>query len=147
MWRKASLAAEVTGSAPFACETWLNVRMAKKTVVQEMLVDDLDGSPGDKTVMFAWEGTPYEIELSRKNYVAFEKAVRPYVKAARKVRGGNTTRRRPSSRAGGRGGGAAAGKRDLGAIRAWAAENGYAVSERGRIASSVIEAYESAQQG
>jgi hypothetical protein len=118
--------------------------MAKKTVVQEMLVDDLDGSPGDKTVMFAWEGTPYEIELSRKNYVAFEKAVRPYVKAARKVRGGSTTRRRPASR-GGRGN--SGGKRDLGAIRAWAAENGYAVSERGRIASSVIEAYESSHQG
>jgi hypothetical protein len=119
--------------------------MAKKTVVQEMLVDDLDGSPGDKTVSFSWEGTGYEIELSRKNYQAFEKAMRPYVKAARRARGG-TSRRRPSTRAS-RGSSNSGNKRDLGAIRAWASENGYAVSERGRIASSVIEAYEAAHQG
>lgn len=118
--------------------------MAKKTVVQEMLVDDLDGSPGDKTVSFSWDGTGYEIELSRKNYQAFEKAMRPYVKAARRTRGG-TARRRPSTRSAR--GNSANNKRDLGAIRAWAAENGYSVSERGRIASSVIEAYESAHQG
>jgi hypothetical protein len=117
--------------------------MAKKTVVQEMLVDDLDGSPGEKTVSFAWEGTGYEIELSRKNYQAFEKALRPYVKAARKARG-TTSRRRPSGRTGR---GNSASKRDLGAIRSWASENGYTVSERGRIASSVIEAYEAAHQG
>jgi hypothetical protein len=108
-----------------------------------MLVDDLDGSPGDKTVSFAWDGTPYEMELSRKNFQAFEKAVRPYVKAARKARG-TTSRRRPSARSGR---GNSNNKRDLGAIRAWAAENGYAVSERGRIASTVVEAYESAHQG
>jgi hypothetical protein len=120
--------------------------MAKKTVVQEMLVDDLDGSPGDKTVAFAWDGTGYEIELSRKNYQAFEKAIRPYVRAARKAsRGGGTARRRPTSRSSARGNSAS--KRDLGAVRAWAAENGYAVSGRGRIASSVIEAYEASQQG
>jgi hypothetical protein len=119
--------------------------MAKKTVVQEMLVDDLDGSPGDKTVSFAWDGTGYEIELSRKNYQAFEKAMRPYVKAARRARGG-TSRRRPSARSS-RGGNSGNNKRDLGAIRAWAAENGFQVSERGRIASSVVEAYEAAHQG
>src|SRR5689334_11482396 len=117
--------------------------MAKKTVVQEMLVDDLDGSPGEKTVSFSWEGAGYEIELSRKNYQAFEKAIRPYVKAARKARGG-TSRRRSTARSSRSN---SAGKRDLGAIRAWAAENGYSVSERGRIASSVIEAYEAANQG
>jgi hypothetical protein len=71
--------------------------------------------------------------------------MRPYVKAARRTRGG-TTRRRPSTRSA-RGNSGSNNKRDLGAIRAWAAENGYSVSERGRIASSVIEAYESAHQG
>src|SRR5689334_6585780 len=106
--------------------------MAKKTVVQEMLVDDLDGSPGDKTVAFAWDGNGYEIELSRKNYQAFEKAIRPYVKAARKATRGGTSRRRPASRSSSRAN--SVGKRDLGAVRAWASENGYAVSGRGRIA-------------
>ena len=36
------------------------------------------------------------------------------------------------------------GKRDLGAIREWAAKNGFEVSARGRMASTVIDAYEAA---
>ena len=108
--------------------------MAKQTVVTELLVDDLDGSTADRTVLFMWDGTSYEIELSKKNAVAFEKAMRPYVDAARRTRG---TRSR-------RGSGSRSGKRDLTAIREWAANNGFDVSARGRIASNVIEAYESA---
>ena len=108
--------------------------MAKQTVVTELLVDDLDGSTADRTVLFMWDGTSYEIELSKRNAAAFEKAMKPYVDAARRTRG---TRSRRGS--GGRGG-----KRDLTAIREWAAKNGFDVSARGRIASNVIEAYESA---
>lgn len=107
--------------------------MAKQTVVTELLVDDLDGSPADRTVNFMWDGTSYEIELSRKNAVAFEKAVKPYVDAARRMRGSRARR-----------GGNSRGKRDLSAIRDWAAKNGFEVSARGRIASSVIDAYEAA---
>jgi hypothetical protein len=108
--------------------------MAKKTVVTEVLVDDLDGSPGERTVNFSWEGTAYEIELSRKNAAAFERTMKPYLDAARRVR---------SSR-GRRSGAGRSGKRDLGAIREWAAQNGYDVSARGRVAGSVIEAYDAA---
>jgi hypothetical protein len=108
--------------------------MAKQTVVTELLVDDLDGSTADRTVNFTWDGTSYEIELSRKNAVAFEKAVKPYVDAARRMRAGRS-RRGSNSRSG---------KRDLGVIRDWAAKNGFEVSSRGRIASSVIDAYEAA---
>ena len=108
--------------------------MAKQTVVTEILVDDLDGSPGERTINFMWDGTSYEIELSRKNAIAFEKAIRPYLDAARRIR---STRGRRSS-------GSRAGKRDLTAIREWAAANGFEVSARGRIASTVIEAYEAA---
>ena len=108
--------------------------MAKQTVVTELLVDDLDGSTADRTINFTWDGTAYEIELSKKNAVAFEKAMRPYVDAARRARGGRS--RRSSTARGG--------KRDLSAIREWAAQNGFDVSARGRIASSVIDAYEAA---
>ena len=108
--------------------------MAKQTVVTEILVDDLDGTPGERTVTFMWDGVPYEIELSRKNAAAFEKALKPYIDAGRRIRVGRVRRA-----AGGR-----SDKRDLGAIRDWAAHNGFAVSARGRIATSVIEAYESA---
>lgn len=108
--------------------------MAKKTVVTEILVDDLDGSPGERTVTFTWDGTAYEIELSRRNAQAFEKMMKPYVEAARRVRGSR----------GRRGSGGRSGKRDLGAIRDWAAKNGYEVSARGRVAGSVIDAYDAA---
>ena len=106
--------------------------MAKRTVVTEILVDDLDGSPGERTVNFTWDGVDYEIELNKKNAVAFEKALKPYVEAARRSRASRG--RRSAARS--------SGKRDLGAIRDWAAHNGFEVSARGRIASSVIDAYE-----
>lgn len=108
--------------------------MAKQTVVTEILVDDLDGSPGERTLTFTWEGTGYEIELSRKNAQAFEKMMKPYVDAARRVRGSR----------GRRGSGGRSGKRDLAAIREWASKNGYDVSARGRVAGSIIEAYDAA---
>jgi hypothetical protein len=107
--------------------------MAKQTVVTEILVDDLDGTPGERTVNFTWDGVSYEIELSKKNAVAFEKAVKPYTDVARRVR---TSR--------GRRGGRGSAKPNLGAIREWASQNGFDVSARGRIASSVIDAYEAA---
>jgi hypothetical protein len=108
--------------------------MAKQTKVTEILIDDLDGSPGERTINFTWDGVSYEIELSRKNATAFEKALKPYVDAGRRVRGGRGRRA-----AVGRGG-----KRDLGAIREWAAANGFEVSARGRVAATVIDAYEAA---
>jgi len=108
--------------------------MAKQTVVTEILVDDLDGSTGDRTVTFTWDGTSYEIELSKKNAAAFEKSMKPYVDAARRIRGSRA--RRPAA--------ARSGKRDLTVIREWATQNGFDVSARGRIAGAVIEAYEAA---
>ena len=109
--------------------------MVKQTVVTQILVDDIDGSPGERTVHFTWAGTPYEIELSKRNAVAFEKALKPYVEAARRLRGGRS-RRAGAARA--------SGKRDLTAIREWAVKNGFQVAGRGRIAANVIEAYEAA---
>jgi hypothetical protein len=108
--------------------------MAKQTVVTEILVDDLDGSAGERTVNFTWDGVSYEIELSKKNAAVFEKAMKPYTDAARRVR---TSRGRRST-------GRPSAKPNLAVIREWAANNGFAVSARGRIAASVIDAYEAA---
>lgn len=107
--------------------------MARQTIVTEELVDDLDGSAGERTIRFTWDGTSYEIELSRRNAQAFEKAMKPYIEAARKA---------PASR--GRQGTRRSAARDLGAVREWALENGFEVSARGRIAASVVDAYEAA---
>ena len=60
--------------------------MAKKTITTVELTDDLNGGKADQTIAFGFDGVSYEIDLSRKNARDFERAVRPYVGAARKVR-------------------------------------------------------------
>lgn len=112
--------------------------MAKKTETVVTLTDDLDGSKADRTVTFSVDGSSYEIELSKKNANAFDKAMAPYVSAARRVRASNG--RRSSLTTTGRGGR----RNDLGAIREWAKANGHDVSERGRIAQAVLDAYDAA---
>ncbi|HEX8304806.1 MAG TPA: Lsr2 family protein [Jatrophihabitans sp.] len=110
-----------------------------KTVVT---TDDIDGSPNAETVTFSFDGRSFEIDLSKKSRAALEKALKPYIDAGRSV-GGRTTR--SSGGGGGRGRSRRSGSVDLAAVRAWAAENGIAVSDRGRISGSVLEQYQAAQ--
>lgn len=99
--------------------------MARTTIVK--LTDDLDGSDATTTVSFAYNGAQYEIDLNKANEAAFGKAISKYTAAARKV--GRTAKRSSSD------------KNELQAIRAWAKESNLKVSERGRIAQTVIDAY------
>jgi hypothetical protein len=113
--------------------------MATETITR--LIDDLDGSAAERTVTFAWDGRTYEIDLSKKNVVALEKIMKPYLAAARSARATPT-------RSAGRGRPAATGaqrRRDLQTIREWARANGHEVSDRGRVSAAVIEAYKAAQ--
>lgn len=115
--------------------------MARKIVHQ--LVDDIDGTTLDigegETVYFALDGVAYEIDLTVANAATLRDALAPYVASARSV---------TSSRAGSSASAAAkrrrTGQPDYSAIRAWAKDNGYAVSERGRVPASVTEAYNAA---
>jgi hypothetical protein len=108
-----------------------------KTVVT---TDDIDGSPNAETVTFSFDGRSFEIDLSKKSRTALEKALKPYIDAARPV-GGRSSR----SSGNGRGRSRRSSSVDLAAVRAWAAENGIAVSDRGRISTSVLEQYQAAQ--
>lgn len=112
--------------------------MAQK--VNIVLIDDIDGSPADETVVFGLDGTTYEIDLSDANAAQLRDALAGYVGHARKVtasrRGGSTARR--SS------GGSSSSGVDTKAVREWARANGHEVSERGRVPASVIEAYQAA---
>ena len=108
-----------------------------KTVVT---TDDLDGSPNAETVTFSFDGRSFEIDLSKKSRAALEKALKPYIDAAR-----STGSRSARSAASSRGRGRRSGSVDLAAVRAWAADNGIAVSDRGRISASVLEQYQAAQ--
>lgn len=114
--------------------------MAQRVMVQ--LVDDLDGSQSDdiSTVSFGLDGATYEIDLTAANAEKLRKALDDFVGHARRT-GGRIKR------------GVAAGDRSSSttsheqaqAIREWARNNGHEVSNRGRIPSSLIEAYEAAQ--
>ncbi|MDT0276285.1 histone-like nucleoid-structuring protein Lsr2 [Blastococcus goldschmidtiae] len=108
--------------------------MAQTTRV--LIVDDLDGNElpegQGQTVTFALDGTGYEIDLSKKNADKLRADFKRYVDAARKVsRRGSVPGPRKS-------------REDSSAIREWAKKNGHEVSERGRIPTAVIQAYEAA---
>lgn len=118
--------------------------MARRIVHQ--LVDDLDGTVLEvgegETVLFSLDGVAYEIDLTDDNAQALRDAVAPFIAAARSIsaaRGGGSSR--GSSSAAGR---RRTGQQDFGPVRAWAKDNGYTVSERGRVSASVLEAYEAA---
>ena len=113
--------------------------MAKQIVT--LLTDDIDGSEADRTVEFGLDGVNYTIDLSAKNSGKLRKALDPYLAVASRV--GRST---ASGRIAGRGAAPArsTGSRDQNqAIREWATKNGYAVSERGRIPRSIVEAFHS----
>jgi hypothetical protein len=115
--------------------------MARK--VQVILSDDLDDSiSADETVSFALDGTTYEIDLSEKNANEMRDVLGKYVSAARKV-SSRGTRASGAGRSRATGGGGRMDREQAGAIREWARKNGHAVSDRGRIPASVVEAYES----
>ena len=109
--------------------------MAQKVTV--LLVDDIDGGSADETVSFSIDGVSYEIDLSTKNAAGLRDALAQYVGTARRVgsRGsaGRTSNRRTAS-----------GNNRTAQIREWARSNGHPVNERGRIAATVVDAYEKA---
>ena len=113
--------------------------MAQK--VQVILVDDVDGGEADETVSFALDGVSYEIDVSEGNAEALRDAIAPWITHARRVGGRSSARARGAAKSRTA---ASAGRSDLSAVRAWARENGYQVSDRGRVSSEVRAAYEAA---
>ncbi len=68
--------------------------MAERIVRQ--LIDDIDGSDitdgnGDR-VEFSLRGVDYQIDLSAANIAKLDKALKPYVAAATRIRGGRGRR-------------------------------------------------------
>jgi hypothetical protein len=105
--------------------------------VKIILEDDLDGSPADETVTFGLDGVTYEIDLSAGNAARLRDDLASWVGHARRSGG------RKSAGAG-RGSSSSAKRTDLAAVRAWARENGYEVSDRGRISADIQAAYDKA---
>lgn len=114
--------------------------MAQQTTVTYH--DDIDGGKAAETVSFGLDGAQYEIDLSAKNAKTLRKAVAEFVEASRKVKPassivGGAARRSPRGTSAVKR--SAASRGESGVIRAWAAENGIDISERGRISASVQE--------
>lgn len=112
--------------------------------VQVLLVDDLDGTDADETVTFGLDGVSYEIDLTAENAEALRNAFSTYVAHARRSGGRKIASARRSSGGSVATGGRKGARPDLTEIRSWARENGYEVSDRGRISAAVMEAYEAA---
>jgi hypothetical protein len=111
--------------------------------VQVLIVDDVDGTTdADETVTFALDGVNYEIDLSSDNAAQLRDDFAQWIGHARRAGGSRRSGSRGSSRGSSGGGGAK--RKDLSAIREWARENGYEVSDRGRISGAVQEAYDAA---
>jgi hypothetical protein len=109
--------------------------MAKQVIT--VITDDLDGGDADRTVEFGFDGVNYTVDLSEKNAGKLRKTLDPYLAVATRVgRTGGTGR--TASRAVQ----PARSNRDQNqAIREWAVKNGYEVSERGRIPTTIVEAF------
>lgn len=137
-------------------------------IVTVEYVDDLDDVPvaaeSVDNVEFSYRGVTYSLVLNAANGAQFDKDIARYIKAAkraatREARGarkdGRSTPRKPATLkprprpkvASRRAVPAAAthGPERSRAIREWASANGHTVSARGRIAATVITAYDAAQ--
>lgn len=112
--------------------------MAQQFQVQ--YIDDIDGSnlgSEANTISFAFDGKEYSIDLSDENAAQFREVMAPYVENGHRVTG---TKSRPAKKSAGRSSSAS----DLGVVREWARENGYEISDRGRIPGTIMGAYAAA---
>jgi hypothetical protein len=114
--------------------------------VNVKFVDDLDGSDAAGTVSFAIDGRAYEIDLSDDNAARLRDSLASFVAAGRKSGGSGAAGGRRAQKMT-----ASSGSRSqpldreqTAAIRAWARQNGHEVSDRGRIAKTVVDAFEAA---
>ncbi|MFM9376836.1 Lsr2 family protein [Gordonia sp. VNK21] len=106
--------------------------MAKRTVIK--IVDDIDGAELDEyeTVRWSLDGKSYEFDTSPEHAEEFRNVLAEYQSISRSV-GGRATRRSSGAKA-----------PNTRVVREWANENGFTVSDRGRIPADVLSAYEAA---
>lgn len=106
--------------------------MVQRTVVTVVCDFPHDGdAEGKETVSFAYGGTTFEIDLCDDHAKELSDALGGYAAHARRISGGRRRRARSSL------------SRERSAeVRSWARERGHKVSDRGRIAQSIVEEYD-----
>ncbi|MGH3922601.1 MAG: histone-like nucleoid-structuring protein Lsr2 [Pseudonocardiaceae bacterium] len=120
--------------------------MAQKTVVT--MVDDLTGEEAENigTVEFALDGVSYELDLSDENATKLRNALAQYTGAGRRTGGRRRAGRESSRTATSSGLTSSYNRETLKSIRGWAKQNGHSVSDRGRLSSEVLQAWETAHR-
>ncbi|PHV69067.1 histone-like nucleoid-structuring protein Lsr2 [Williamsia muralis] len=117
--------------------------MARATI--EQITDDFDGSELDPSEVivetFTINGVDYSLDLGAKSAEKFDKDMRRWTDKATRI--GGRHKRSASKRV------AATpvvrtNKEHLAAIRQWARDNGYEVSDRGRIPAAIVDEFNSA---
>lgn len=109
--------------------------MATQTTIT--LTDDISGGKADETVTFGLDGHTYEIDLTKKNATGLRKALETYVEHGRRA-ARTPAAERSMPRRGRR---TSAQGPNPAHVREWAGQNGIEISTRGRVATSVIDAY------
>lgn len=117
--------------------------MAQQTLVQ--LVDDLDPTGetvAAETVPFMLDGVQYDIDLSEENAERLRGTLATYIAKARRTGGRKRRKDAPITPVVA---GQPKSSPEAPLIRAWANENGFGLTGRGRIPSHVVEAYNEAK--
>jgi len=105
--------------------------------VTVLLVDDLDGGEATETVTFALDGTAYEIDLSEPNAAKLRGGILPYAEHARRAGSRASSNGGPKRRS-------KANRVRAADIRAWGRQQGYTISDLGRIPPAVVAEYDKA---
>ena len=108
-----------------------------------VLFDDIDGKPADGTVMFALDGTGYEIDLKGKHETQLREILAPYIAVARRPAGAPNHR---TGRARTRSAAPVSRYGTLSEVREWARSQGIEVKPKGRLAAELVDRYHAAQQ-
>jgi len=104
-----------------------------------------DNTEAASTLRFVVDARTYELELCDKHLKEFNDKIAPFVNGARSTGGRRASARSaaPSRRRGTRTRRSSQAPESA-VVREWARENGYEVSERGRLSSALVEAYHAA---
>jgi hypothetical protein len=112
--------------------------LARKIVVQVLCDRCGEDVQSEDAVEFSVDGVAYRADLCPTHKADFTAALDPFVRSAERIEG----RLRAAARRPARSSSSSRSADELSAIRSWAREQGYAVSDRGRIARDIQEAYE-----
>jgi hypothetical protein len=117
-----------------------------RRTVADVVIDEGPSEVQQQTVTFGLDGQIYEIDLDADHAGELRSTLQRYIDAGRRTGEQRTTpattdRARPRRSAG------TTQRTDPAAVRAWARAHGHLISDRGRIPTAVLQAYESARQG